>query len=271
VVASHFGQPEASFMLGWKCCGRLIVVLALLALASCRQTTDTGLDPTPPLSASVQVSSSWHQGLGFLVDRDERLLITGAQVIGSGDEDLDVVFPVVEDGKVKSRRDFYQKQPRIKARIINFDKPHDLAVLQLVEPVPEGIAELKLAATNPADNAPVQTVVDAGLKSTLWAPKSTSVVGTFAGEFNLPDTRVSSRMVELALESKFGKGSVGAPVINEAGELVAVVTNGSPKAHVVAIEAAEATQAARRCLSQPGQHRLPGRCTKARGRQEGGS
>jgi len=228
-----------SFMLGWKLCGRLLLGLALLALASCRPGTDGGLDPTAPLPATAQVISSWHQGLGFLVDRDDRLMITSAQVAGAQDE-LDVVFPVLEDGKVKTRRDFYQKQPRIKGRVISVDPPHDLAVIQLVS-VPDGVTALKFAAGNAAENAAVQTVVDSGSKSTLWAPKSTSVVGPpFTGEFNLSNSRVASKMIELALDAKFAKGSAGAPVIDEAGDLVAVVTSGSPKPHVLGIEVAEA-------------------------------
>jgi Tfp pilus assembly protein PilF len=208
-------------MLRWTHFTRLFLGLPLLALASCRPGTDVGLEPTPPLPSTGVVISAWHQGLCFLVSRDDRLMIASAQVV-SAQEELEVIFPVVEDGKIKSR--------------------HDLAVIQVTS-VPEGVPELKLATANPAENTPVQTVLDSGSKVTLWAPRSTTVAGVTEVAFGAANgQRVSGPMVELALEGKYTKGSAGAPVIDESGQVVTVLTTGSARPRALGIEVAEANK-----------------------------
>lgn len=212
-------------MLGWKRCRQFLVVLLLLSSASCRPGTDAGIEPAPPLPASALVICSWRQGLGFLVDRDERLVITSAQTVG-GTEEAEVIFPTTEEGKTKVRRDYYMKQaPRIAARVIKVDQDHDLAVLQ-IKSMPDGIQELKLAAGIPPANAPVQTVVDTGSKSTLWSPKSATVVGSSEESIlGANDQMVTARVLEVTLENKFAKASGGAALVNESGQLVGVITS----------------------------------------------
>jgi hypothetical protein len=208
------------FMVGWKLLRRLLPALVLLTVASCRPATDAGIDVAPPLPATMLVLGPWQQGFGFLVDRGDRLVITGAQNVG---KQADVVFPVIEDGKAKVRRDFYMKQPRIPAQTIYSDPNHDLAVIQL-KSVPDGVPELKLAAAPPPTNSPVQTIVDPGSKSTLWATKSATVLNSGVEVFSEPGRRIETKVVEVSLDSKFAKSSGGAPIVNEAGELVGVIT-----------------------------------------------
>jgi len=232
-------------MLGWNSWRRLLPALILLTVASCRPATDVGIDPVPPLPATMLVMGPFaQQGMGFLADRQDRLVVISAHTVGGKDgTDADVVFLVIEDGKAKTRRDFYMKQPRIAAQTVYADPTHDLAVIQ-VRSLPEGIAELKLAAALPPTNAPVQTVVDPGTKSTLWAPKTATVVGSNVEIFSELGSRVEARVIEVSLDSKFAKGSAGAPIINEAGELVGVITPCSAyKSRVMGIEAKEARSA----------------------------
>jgi tetratricopeptide (TPR) repeat protein len=232
------------FMLGWKSCRRLLPALILLTVAACRPTPDVGIDPVPPLPSTMLVIGPFaQQGMGFLVDRDERLVIVSAHTVGKDAKDADVIFPVIEDGKAKTRRDFYLKQPHVTAQVLHMDVNHDLAVIQ-VRSLPEGFAQLKLAAALPEANAAVQTVVDPGTRSTVWAPKTATVVGSSVEIFSELGQRVEARVVEVTLDSKFAKGSAGAPIINEAGELVAVITPCSAsKSRVMGIEAKEARSA----------------------------
>jgi tetratricopeptide (TPR) repeat protein len=221
-------------------CRRLLLALILLSVASCRPATDAGIDPAPPLPATLQVIGPFQQGLGFLVDREDRLVIASAQIAGKEDK---VVFPVIEDGKAKARRDFYMNQPRTDAQMIYEDKSHDLAVIQL-KSLPEGMAPLKLAAAAPEANAPVQTVIDAGARSTLWSPKTATVVGSSTETFTDQDRRVEARVVEVTLDGKFAKASGGAPVVNEAGELIGVITPCSAgKPRLMAVDVKEVRSA----------------------------
>lgn len=221
----------------WKLSRQAVLGLALLALTSCRPTSELGVEATPPLPGLVQVSTSWNQGNGFLVDRGERLIVTSAETVGSHKE-VDVVFVVVEDGKVKVRRDFYKQQPKQKAKVLSKDPVRDLAVLQ-VEAVPEGVQELKLAAKTPDEGSTVQTVVDPGLKSTQWAAKPSTVTAIGDQDFaTAAGQRVKGKMLEIDLDSKYSRASGGAPVANEAGEVVGVFTSSAAsKPKMYAIEA----------------------------------
>lgn len=221
--------------------GQLALGVALLSLASCRPGADAGVEPTPPLPASVAVISTWNQGTGALIDREERLVLTSAQAVGAQDT-VEVIFAVVEDGKARIKRDYYMKQAaRLKGRVLKKDKLHDLALLQ-VESVPEGMPELKLASALPEENAAVQTVVDTSSKSALWAPKSATVAGISDQSFLAPDNeRVTAKMLEVTLDGKYAKASGGAPLVNESGEVVGIITSAAAgRPRLLAIEVGEA-------------------------------
>lgn len=222
----------------WKLARQAVLGLALLALASCRPTSELGVEATPPLPGAVQVSTAWSQGNGFLVDRGERLIVTSAETVGSHKE-VDVTFVVVEDNKAKVRRDFYKTQPKLKAKVLSKDPLRDLAVLQVVDAVPDGVQELKLAATTPGEGGAVQALVDPGLKSTQWAVKPGTVAAVADQDFATPiGQRVKAKMLEIDLDGKYTKASAGAPVVNEAGEVVGVFTStGAGKPKMFAIEA----------------------------------
>lgn len=228
-------------MFWWKFTGRLALGLVLLGLASCRPGADAGIEPAPPLPSAAVVVTNWYQGLGTLVDRNERLVLGSAQTVGA-QEAVEVIFAVVEDGKAKVRREYYMKQaPRQKARVLSIDPLRDLVVLQ-VEAVPEGVQEMKLATRSPEDNAAVQALIDTGARSTLWSSKSATVAGVGEQSILAPNSqRVTAKMVELTLDSKYAKGSGGAPVVNEAGELVCLITSVSAeKPRLLGIDVLEA-------------------------------
>jgi len=220
--------------------GRLVLGLALLGLASCRPGSDS-VEPTLPLPAAVHVLNTWNPGAGALIDREERLLLTSAQTAGAADS-VEVIFVALEEGKAKIRRDYYMKQaPRHKARVLRRSKLHDLAVLQ-VEAVPEGVQELKLAAALPEEKAAVQTIVDTGSRSTMWSPRSATVAAIADQSFLSPSNdRVTAKMLEISLDGKYARASGGAPLVNEAGEIVGVLTPTAPdKPRLLAIEVGQA-------------------------------
>src|SRR5271165_159456 len=79
-------RPEMHFMLRWNACRRLLPALILLTVASCRPATDAGIDPVPPLPATMLVIGPFaQQGMGFLVDRQDRLVVVSAHTVGSKD------------------------------------------------------------------------------------------------------------------------------------------------------------------------------------------
>ncbi|MBY0527727.1 MAG: serine protease [Gemmataceae bacterium] len=217
-----------------------LLSLSLLTVASCRPANDGQfIDAAAPLPATVLVMTSWNQGTGFLVDREDRLLVTSHYVIGAHEE-AEVIYPALEDGKVKAKRDYYMKQaPRIKVKVVAVDPKRDLVFLQAAS-VPEEVQELKLSASVTADE-PVHLALDSASRVQLWASRASTVktVGPF--DFTNPNgQRVIARMIELNLDGKFAKNNGGGPVVNDAGELVGVIAGNSVnRTQVVAIDPSE--------------------------------
>src|SRR5271170_7726295 len=92
------------------------------------------IDVQDPMPSTAVVGTAWRSGNGFLVARDDRLLLTSQRVANvTAEKDIDVVFPLLEDGKlVPGLAAFKSKGKHVKVKkILVNDARHDLAILQL--------------------------------------------------------------------------------------------------------------------------------------------
>lgn len=198
------------------------------------------------IGRSPKSADSLQMGTGWVCDGERRLVITNEHVI-EGLDHFEVYFPHEVDGSVTVDPQYYLKQLHpIKAIALDRDARRDLALLQL-ESLPATAKPLRLAAGLPQPGERVATI--AGLpegSEGLWI-MTTGIVrlsyrrshanGALAGvvETDLP----------------FNRGNSGGPVVNEAGELVAVVEGFVPKARQVSmtIDANEVKAYLRSCTS----------------------
>jgi serine/threonine-protein kinase len=99
---------------------------------------------TTPSEGTLKTDS----GSGTLIDRDERLVVTTADVAPNRERSLTVLFPLVKDGKLvtsnKEYRADYQAGKGIKARVVSVDPRRGLSLIQL-ERLPEGLEPARLA------------------------------------------------------------------------------------------------------------------------------
>jgi tetratricopeptide (TPR) repeat protein len=160
-------------------------------------------------------------GSGWVLDSKKRLIVTNDHVI-SGKDNVEIFFPVWEGGKVNRDADHYLKNLKAhKAVVIDRDKNRDLALLQ-VDAIPEGMKELKLAS-QPAEEGDLLRTVGAlpNGNEALW--------GTVSGEVRLIAPRNhpnGGRCVMVTTTIPTNGGNSGGAILNDRGEIVAVVEGG---------------------------------------------
>lgn len=160
---------------------------------------------------------------GWIVDKERKLLITNHHVVMEHPR-VNVLFPLFKDGEAVGDIAAYADAPRCWAKIIDYDVALDLAAIQLLDPLPDGMAPLKLAAKSalPADK--VHTVGNPGAGDGYFLYTSGTVRQVFQYEWHhLIDNRRYERKARvLRTQAPTNPGDSGGPVVNDKGEIVAV-------------------------------------------------
>jgi len=229
-------------MLRHKVAPSAVLGASLLLLAGCGGVGSKHdfIDVEKAIPSTALVLMDWTSGSGFLLDRNERLLVTSQYCLANKTE-CEVAFPVIENGKALARKEpLLQKVTRIKARLVGTDPTRDIAVLQL-ESVPDGVPELKLAAEGSTANASVHLLGASARASNLFAYTSTTVKSVGPRDVSIDKVKVKARMLELNQEGKLAKDLSGGPVLNDADEVVGILA-GTPcqKDGLLAIDVADA-------------------------------
>lgn len=247
-------------------------LLCLLALAPLARGADDLIPATPPLPSSAVVICKGGQGSGFLIDHDERLLITNYHVTGAKG-DVQVIFPVLEDGKARSNRDFYVRSaPRVRGTVVYSDAQLDLSCVRL-ESVPRTAPALRLAPRSAQRGDRAHFIGNPGGSAQLWVYDAGNVhsVSKEAMEFK-DGQRVTARTLEVKADGLQAPGSSGCPVVNSAGELIGVLSAGAEGGRVLlCIDVTEARfflgaahrQQGTDALAAGDYHKAISRCEKA--------
>ncbi|MFO0948075.1 MAG: tetratricopeptide repeat protein [Planctomycetota bacterium] len=171
-------------------------------------------------------------GTGCLVDKDKKLVITNHHVVSAGKGEADIYFPVMKDGVLVTDPDYYRRKVgAIKGKIIDSDSTVDLALIELEE-VPESAVPLTLAPQSPVPGEEVHSV--AGLpqgSSALWVFSTGAVRQVYRRQESFKDQIIDAMVVET--QTPVNRGNSGGPVVNELGQLVAVVSFGRLDAKLV--------------------------------------
>jgi len=167
-------------------------------------------------------------GSGALVDAKRRWVVTNNHVVDSQSV-VTVFFPAQKDGDTVAEKMYYMiNEPKLglTSRVIFRDAQHDLAIIELPQLPPEARA-VKLA---PKSAKPGQLLHVIGNPSgpALWVYSS----GTVRSVFNKAWTAMTGEGKAMFLNARvvetqipINPGDSGGPVVNDASELVAVVSS----------------------------------------------
>jgi S1-C subfamily serine protease len=178
-------------------------------------------------------------GTGSVVDHPRRIVLTNYHVVGKNDQ-VTVIFPVFQKGKVIPERDFYMKLyvsgAGLKGKVIAKDRKRDLALIQL-EVLPEGIHALRLAADSVSPGQEVHSVGNPGSSGALWVYTAGKVRQVYHKEWKAgmrgEVLDCDARVVET--QSPTNPGDSGGPLVNNRGELVAVTQGGARDASLLSL------------------------------------
>jgi serine protease Do len=168
------------------------------------------------------------------VSVERRLIVTNHHVVGNERHPL-VVFPLYDRaGDPVSDIREYRKQGRkiaVRAEVLADDPTRDLALLR-VEQVAAKCVALPLAPRPAAPGAAVYSVGGSGADvNLLWRLTKGTVRGRVRREIRI-ETGVLDCMV-LETDAPVNPGDSGGPVVNDRGELVAVVSHGAREQRLV--------------------------------------
>ena len=208
----------------------LFAVLAGPAAAQDRHATKVYTDT---LRGTALVLTPTGSGTAWVVDLDQRLLITNEHVVTSHAQ-VEVIFPLMgKDGRPVAEPAQYRKNAeRLVADVIDADAKCDLAVIRLKEKPPTGTTSLKLASTEPGPADSLHSIGNPDASGALWVYSAGSVRQVYRKEWRYATGPLrSARVVET--QSPINPGDSGGPVVNDAGELVAVVSGRQTDAALV--------------------------------------
>ena len=112
-----------------------------------------------PSTLLVRVGDSF--GSAFIVDRDRRLAITNQHVTDFQGV-VEVVFPEIRAGKVVTEADHYRAVKTHRAEVVDVDAARDLALLRIIDPLPETAIGLRFATELPDPGEKVISVGNPG-------------------------------------------------------------------------------------------------------------
>jgi tetratricopeptide (TPR) repeat protein len=156
-------------------------------------------------------------GAGWLVDRQQKLLVTCQHVVENADVAY-AVFPVYKDGKLITEKDYYMKLNAIAGRVLDTDVPHDLAVIEL-DSLPAEAEALPLATAPPEQGATVHSIGHPASSDALWV-YAPGIVRALYHKTWWSGSQRNSRVVETQSPIYFGDS--GGPLVNDDGEVVGV-------------------------------------------------
>lgn len=165
-------------------------------------------------------------GSGFVVNAEQKLVVTNFHVVGA-EKQVWVYFPYHDaKGQLVTDPDEYVKRKdelAIRGEVIASDKSCDLALVRL-ERLPNQVTAIKFTTQPAPTGAVVYSVGGSGLEENLlWRLSKGTVRGRAKRQTNVGFGKMDCMFLET--DAPTNRGDSGGPVVNERGELVAVVAN----------------------------------------------
>jgi S1-C subfamily serine protease len=225
----------------------LVPGLLVLALSNIARADHEVYQRTLPSTVMVvrldEDNKSTTTGSGALVNLEHRLVVTNFHVVGKSSEVV-VVFPSYDaDGKLIVERSAYANRVAelrgesrlVTARVVVREPRRDLALIELAG-VPTDAQALRLAAESAKPGQRVHSIGHPAGSEALWVYTGGTVRQVYHRTFVVDgELRVEARVVET--QSPINPGDSGGPVVNDRGELVAIVesTHAGDRVHLMSI------------------------------------
>ncbi|MEM9364497.1 MAG: serine protease [Planctomycetota bacterium] len=161
-------------------------------------------------------------GTGVLVDQERRLLVTNAHVVGAS-RNVVIFFRSMKNGEPIVDKQHYLTNAvklAVKGRVLHVDRQRDLALVQLTK-VPSGIQAIPMAENSTRPGSRIDSIGNPGSSEALWVFTTGSVRAVYQKQFSTGSGEHKFKVVET--QSPLNTGDSGGPVLNEDGELVAIV------------------------------------------------
>lgn len=170
-------------------------------------------------------------GTGWVVDAQQRLIVTNHHVVEMY-LGCSIYFPEYDNGRLVTDPDESITPERAHfARVVDVAADYDLALLQLGEELPEGLQALELAEQTAAPGETIHSVAGSTVGSqSLWVYSTGHVRQTVRG-FMANDYEATLLESDMATN----QGNSGGPVVNDRGQVVAVVEGHRTDARLVSI------------------------------------
>jgi hypothetical protein len=145
-----------------------------------------------------------------------------------------VLFPVYQRGRVIAERSAYldliSHGQQYSGMVIARDSRRDLALIQLVQPIPKGAQAIQLSREIAMPGQRVHSVGNPGGSGALWLYTSGTVRQVYHKKWQARTSdgimNLDAQVVET--DSATNQGDSGGPLVNDAGELIGV-TQGAAK------------------------------------------
>jgi hypothetical protein len=208
-----------------------MIALALLATASSAMADANNYSRVLPSTVWIITSNSEGEtstGTGVFIDEDRRLVLTNAHVVGDSRSAV-VFFPEVKNEVTTVKRKKYLERVLDLAgpgKVVAVDRKLDLALIELAK-VPQRAKAISLAEKSVSPGEKVDLIGNPGGSDVLWVYSSGTVRSVYDKKFKSDHGQHEFRVVETQTPIK--PGDSGGPVVNSAGELVAIAQSFSPE------------------------------------------
>jgi serine protease Do len=178
-------------------------------------------------------------GTGFLANEREKIVVTNYHVVGDEDKVM-VVFPVYRANELVTDAKYYSKnfaKLGVQGKVIARSKKQDLALIK-VPSFPRGIIEIRYAQHSPKPGETLHAVGNSSVElGMLWRYSKGEVRQVWHRKFKSfaqdkkTSVEIDAKMVETQMP--INGGDSGGAVLNDRGELAAVVQSGQDARQLV--------------------------------------
>lgn len=193
------------------------------------------------LKSTAFIVTTRSVGSGVLVHGPRRLVMTNYHVVNELPA-VAVFFPAYRNGELIPQTEHYvanAKSIGLRAKVVARNSRQDLALVEL-ERVPEGVIPLPLSAKPVGIGAKLYSVGASGIEvntssGTLWRLSDGIARGRNRGQV-LADGRQVIEAMFLETQKPINAGDSGGPTVNDAGNLVGIVSLSDPKRDTVKLD-----------------------------------
>lgn len=211
-----------------------LAALAVLAPASAAladaENYRKALDSTTwVLSKNSEGTSS---GTGVLVDKERKLVVTNAHVVGDSRSAV-IFFRTLEGDRPVVEKSHYLKNVKklgVRGRVVAVDRKRDLALVEC-EKLPAYAKAIEMAEKSTSPGVSIDSVGNPGASDALWVYTSGKVRSVYKKRFRTGAGEHEFTVVET--QSPLNSGDSGGPVVDPEGKLVGVVQAISKKGSLI--------------------------------------